>query len=253
MCRRELHRSLLVVVFGLLLLLSSGCIRFSVQTTVNPDGSGSRTIETVLDRSLSDLAQLSGEASAAAFESQLRDALPPNAALRSFVRDGQRHYVARFGFSSVAELNEINRGESRSRGPLTPTASLRVAGNPFFTTYDYTEYLPPLSEPLSAQEREMTDDVAVDFRLTLPGTIVSSDADAFPDASSASWRIPLLEGRRVRATSRWLNWPVITGTAIGAIALIGAAVFATSLLRRRRREGAGADASKSEPAPQRDI
>lgn len=254
MCRREFHSSLcLVAIAALLALFSSGCISFGVQTTVNPDGSGTRTIETVLDRSLSDLAQLGGESSATAFEDQLRDALPPNATLKSFVRSGQRHYVARFGFSSITELNKVNLGESRRRGPLTPTASLRIAGNPFFATYEYTEYLPPLSEPLSEQERRMAGKVSVDFRLKLPGTILTSNADSFPDPSSASWRVPLLEGRRVRATSRSLNWGVIAGTAIGALLLAGAGIFLFLLLHRRGQEGASADASKSESAPQRGI
>lgn len=243
MARRGFQSSLLVALFTAALLVTSGCIRLTVQTTVNPDGSGTREIETVLDRSLSDLAQLSGESSATAFEQQLRDALPPNATLRIFTKTSERHYVARFAFASIADLNKVTRGDSRRTGPTASSATMRSKDNLFFVTYEYAEYLPPLSEPLTPQESSLADKATVEYRLTLPGTILSSDADNLAGASTGIWRVPLLKGRKVRATSRTINWPVVAGAVAAAVVIIICVAIGIVLLRRRlSKKGGSAEA-----------
>lgn len=217
MLRRTLRTGAIVAVTATILLASTGCIRFTLNTTINLDGSGSRTIETVLDRSMSDLIKLTGKESAAAFERQLRAALPRDAALRTFRKNGETYYVAGFEFASVAALGKIVRG--RGTSPSAPMAKLKTSDNPLLKTYEYTEYLPPLRQPLTPEESKLTRDVSIRYRLTMPGTIVSADADEFEGGSTAVWSVPLDKGRTIRASSRVVNWIAIGG-GVAAIAVV---------------------------------
>lgn len=239
MKRRTLPAILCLAALALELVASAGCVDVTVDTRINPDGSGRRGIETVLDRDLSDLVKLSGGSAAAGFEKQLRDSLPQNAKLSTFTRDGQLHYVATFSFASAADLTLINRGASHRQGPLAPSATLRIGGNPFVTTYSFNENLPPVRQPLTSEEASLTRTFTVNYRLHLPGTITSSNADRLIGASSAQWRIPITRGRRVAATSRSVNWPLAAGSAAIVITLVAAGVIVVVVIRRRlAREGA---------------
>lgn len=237
MPKRALRSLLVVAVLALLSLASTGCVGFRVDTTVNADGSGVRAIETVLDKTLTDLVRMKGDTSAKEFEKQLRENLPPNATLRTFTKQGQLHYVARFSFSSVGELNRITRARSLRTGPGATRASLRVTPRLLDTTYAFEETLPPLNQPLTAEETKLLRQFEVTYRLTLPGAITSCNADKTVDGAIAVWSVPLLKGRSIRATSRTFNVAAIAGVTVASLIALIAAIAVFALLLRRRQAG----------------
>lgn len=236
--QRSGHRLALTALAALLaiaLLLSSGCIDFTLDTTIDADGSGKRTIDMGLDKGLSELLKIRGKYSAADLQKQLATNLPPNARVRTYLKDGSTHYAATFEFASVSELSRITRGASRQRGAQV---TLTRGGNLLFATYTFTENLPPTRIPLTAQETSLTQGFDITYRLTLPGTIVSSNADRLVGNSTGVWKLDIAKGRLIRATSQVVMWPFVAAAAILVFLTIAAAIVIFVVRARPRQEGA---------------
>lgn len=228
----------LAALLAIALLLTAGCIDFTLDTTINADGSGKRAIDMGLDKGLSELLKIRGKYSAADLQKQLATNLPPNARVRTYLKNGSTHYAATFEFASVSELSRITRGASRQRGRGGAQVTLTRGGNLLFATYTFTENLPPTRIPLTAQETSLTQGFDITYRLTLPGTIVSSNADRLVGNSTGVWKLDIAKGRLIRATSQVIMWPFVAAGAILVFLAIAAAIVIFIVRARPGQEGA---------------
>ncbi|RJQ55551.1 MAG: DUF3153 domain-containing protein [Actinobacteria bacterium] len=221
-------------------LLLPGCLNLNVKTTIDPDGSGTRAIEAALSRNATSLLRLSGAQGTAELERELRESLPEDARIRRSTRNGRLTYEASFDFDSVRELSAVTRGASRRRGRQAVEATLTRRDRWLFSTYTFSENIPPLMPSLSEQERSAVRTFDVSYRLTMPGGMVAFNGDEQPAPSTGVWELDLLAGRRIRATSSSLNWPLV-GILVAALAALAAVVIVILLLRRRGKPTAAGE------------
>ncbi len=225
-------------------ILLEGCISVNVKTEIYPGGSGKRSLETVLGKSAAQALRLSGPSGEQELERQLQAGLPEGASFEKSERDGEQVYRASFDFGSVKELNAITRAESRRTGARAASASLRRRVGFLYTAYTFAEYVPPLSVPLTTEEKSAVRSFDVSYVLNLPGNIVSSNADRQLSASTLSWKVDPLNGRSIRASSQALNILPIAGALFVLAILVAAVVIFVS-----RRRSAGGQAAQVESSP----
>jgi len=197
-----------LIAVSVLCLILSGCITFTFETKINPDGSGRRIQDTALEsgfaRMLESAAKKSGKPS---LKEELKKNLPKEGKLRIYTKKGKVHYEVSFDFKDIDELNRINKKLSAVRD-ISTSVKLSKKDSIFLVTYNFREKIPPL-EATELEQLEMLEACSVVYKLNLPGKIIKANANEI-EGETAIWDINPFKGKEIRAKSRYIRWWVIS-------------------------------------------
>ena len=183
-----------------LALLTAGCLRFDVATTVAADGSGQLTVTTLFD---AEVLEAFEEAFGAPADSSDFDAsMPPEAVLSDVEVDGFEGRRAVIAFATLDELNAV-AADVLVAGPDTESAVALF--DDFAVTRQGTEFVFAATYPELEVEQEGEIELdapgdlgEVEVRLTLPGVVYTHDADEVVDGELI-WRFSLEGPRTLQA------------------------------------------------------
>jgi hypothetical protein len=218
--KRKSFLLLLVLILSLALILP-GCITASFETKINPDGSGERIQDLAVDEAfigaLESSATLRGKGS---IEDELKKNMPKDAKYKKFTKDGKIHYQIIFDFKDVDELNRINKKLNKdSDTPKSVEAKLSKTDFLVIATYKYTDEFPKSKSKMKSENEQLARAFSVSYKLTLPGKITKANTDEVEN-NTATWHISPVEGGKIKATSRYIKWPLIIVIAVALLLIV---------------------------------
>ncbi|MFQ5426822.1 MAG: hypothetical protein ACE5EV_07055 [Gaiellales bacterium] len=244
-----MKRLVLLLTFAIVL---TGCkVRVDSHIAVDEDGSGTFAIEMSLDEEFRELSEESGEGGID-FEEGIED-IPSGWSVEPFV-DGEFEGIrAAVDFTDFADLDQrlIELAESGDADTSAPTfldqSGLTRDGDQFTFTTELTGLEDDLADFGGGGEGDFTlegfDPAAlfeqvfeIRFVVSLPGTIVSNNADSV-DGNTLTWNVGFEdEGRTLQAVSD-VGGSSSSVPVLGVVALVVAVVLGLALFLRRRRPG----------------
>lgn len=256
-------RSLLtrLAVFSVVALLLSGCtLRTWFDINVEEDGSGSFEVTMAFDEEFQALMEqeTEGEVDWTDPESWEEtdgagfspEEFPEGAEIRPYTEDGFEGFTVSVPFDSLEEFDEMVGEMQEGSEDAFPFHVTSSDGRFELTTEG--EIFEAAEEELSGEDAEMIPDEMlarlfdIQVRASLPGELVSHNADEVTEDGTLVWRVdPLAEREETpQAVSEvsqgsWLIWILI-----GAVVVVAAAVAVIALRRMQTPE------PKSEPEPE---
>ena len=244
-----MKRLVLLLAFAMVL---TGCkVRVDSHITVDDDGSGTFAIEMSLDEEFRELSEESGEGGID-FEEGIED-IPSGWSVEPFV-DGEFEGIrAAVDFSDFADLDRrlVELAESGDADTSAPTfldqSGLTRDGDRFTFTTELTGLDDDLADFGGGGEGDFTlegfDPAAlfqqvfeIRFVVSLPGTIVSNNADSVV-GNTLTWKIGFEDqGRTLQAVSD-IGGGGSSVPALGVVALVVAVLLGLVLFLRKRRPG----------------
>ncbi|MDI6822275.1 MAG: hypothetical protein QMD66_05405 [Actinomycetota bacterium] len=216
-----------LIAVSVLCLILSGCITFTFETKINPDGSGRRiqdiALESSFARMLESAAKKSGKTS---LKEELKKNLPKEGKLRIYTKKGKVHYEVSFDFKDIDELNRINKKLSAVRD-ISTNVKLTKKDSIFLALYDFQEKIPPL-EATELEQLEMIGAYSIVYKLNMPGKIIKANTNEI-EGETAIWDINPFKGKEIRAKSRYIRW-----WAISFLLFLLVLISAGGILLRKR-------------------
>lgn len=232
---------LLLVIFLTAPLILPGCITYSFETKISPDGSGKRTLEVAMDEGLADTTGTRTEETD--IEGELKEGAPKDAKYKTYTKEGKVHYQVSFPFKNVDELNKTNSemGSGKKEGQAPKTNDIKLDRKDWlvYATYKFSERFP--STKGAGQLKELTESFSVTYKLTLPGEITEATTDDI-EKGTATWDFNLSDGKKIEASSRLVRWNriiIIGGVILGLIIFLFLIVIFTRKPRSKPRPRKG--------------
>ena len=220
MIKDKLSQFLLVAII-LAAFILPGCIDYTIETKINPDGSGKRVLIVAIDESFANMA---GEGEEGDIEKQLKAGAPKDAKTKTYTKDGKVNYRIEFNFKDAKELEKTNKDMSKDKkeGQAPKTSNVKLEKKDWFVyaTYEFSEEF-PASKGAAEQLDQLTQGFTVDYKLTLPGKITKASTDNFKEGT-ATWNFSMNEGKKIEASSQLIRWTwiIIIGIVILGLILV---------------------------------
>lgn len=239
-----------ITSLGLVLLLASllilpGCISIAMDTKINPDGSGTRTVDIAIEKSVAQF-----------MEDQTKKSTPKGGKYRSYTKGDDKHYEISYKFKNIKELREMNEemGTKGSSGtPQSKRIDLKKKDYLFLVDYTFVEEFP--SSESSKQTSQLDQAISIRYKVTLPGKITKAKKADEKTETSATWDLTSTKGGKIEVSSRYIRWWTIILAAVIAVGLI-ILIALIILLKRRAKRTSGtakveAEPEKLEPEPEK--
>lgn len=234
-------RKKLILGFVLLLIsifMLSGCITYTLKTTINPNGSGSRIIDAAIDKTYV-------EQFGSNLEEGLKKGAPKEAKFKTYTKDNQQHYEIIFEFKNIDDLKDISKKMSgNEQGPNISDVKLKITDFFVIATYEFSENIPGSGEEVKKDALDLgqlSSAFSLNYELTLPGKITKANTEKI-EGSTASWEIDSTKGKKIEATSTYVRWWAII---IVAIVLVGIIVVISIFILTSRRKKATSASNKT--------
>lgn len=213
------------IFIGLLFL--PGCLTFTIDTRLNPDGSGQRSLDIAIDQSFADILETKArESEELSLEETLKKDLPKGTDFRKFSREGKVHYETTFLFENIDELNQINRDLTKNgsgQRPASEKITLDKKDWLFFVNYRYFEKF-TASQTTSSTQKQLVQPFTAVYKLSLPGKITKANAEKVK-RNSATWYINPLKGGEIKASSFYIRWWTIILAVSLILVLMGGSIY----------------------------
>ena len=249
----------LIPLLLLAMVLSACKIRVDTALVINEDESGSITLEVSLDEELRQLAD-QGDGGALSDLSVSED-VPEGWVFEDFVNGEFEGVRASAEFDDLAGLNErLGQLADQADGSdnIAPDFISQLSISRAGEVFDFSADLTGLEEGLGAAVEGgedgglgidpsafLTDLFEIRLIVTMPGSIVSSNADATAD-STLTWNIAITDDGRLLEAQSSLGGG--GGGAIGLIVLAAVVAIVVFVLIQRRSQSGGPDPAVDEAA-----
>lgn len=218
-----------------------GCLTLTLNTKINPNGSGERSIDVAIDESFAGILEESVKGTGTpSLEKQMTKGLPKDATFRQFRRGKKVHYETAFSFDSIDELNQINQKSAREETGQTPRSNKIALDKKdwlFFVTYKFYENFPASQPETTSQAKQLIQPFTATYKLSLPGRISKANADK-TKGNSATWYISPSKGTEVNARSYYVRWwAIIIAVVLLLLIIVGLVIiFLPKLMKKRSAE-----------------
>lgn len=207
------------------------CTTLEISTTIQADGSGTKRIAIAIEKEIYDLASLRGEDPFADLKVRATEV---GARVEPYRKASQVGVAIAVDFPNL---------ETLSQGIGTKPFEMvwaRKSGWRFEETYTFRSRIDTGELPQQVQSTLVSvQDLDFIYRLTLPGEIVSHNANEVHGNTLIWYLGPLHPERAVyelRATSRVTNQGLITGVLVGGLGLVGITLLAVMIWLMLRYE-----------------
>lgn len=228
---------LLFAAMFISLSLTSGCLTYTIETKLDPDGSGQRSIDIEVDQSFALILEENAKGDEAlSLEKELKEGLPEGATFRRFSRGEKIHYETRFSFDSAEELNKINQSLSKKEKGQTPRSDLITLDRKdlfFVVNFQFHEKFAPSQKSADIQKNKLIPPFTAVYKLTMPGELVKTNAEKVK-SNQATWYINPLKGGEIKATSYYVRWWAVILAAVVLLTVV-IAIAATLWLRLKKK------------------